>query len=153
MDKGTKKIGCGIFILLMLIVIVIDVFDETKVSRCEKKMMAAIEQNDFAKAHKYLDKIALYCEEKYFDAPAFEKDFYPDAQKLYRAELRYLISQNTDASWERAYLLPLDVDPTIESCCKNIQITLYKELLNFAIEYENEDIQKRVQAKLDTMEN
>lgn len=126
-------------------------------NRTENKINQAIERNDFAKAHENLNKYALLCNKNednggmlgmlfqlWFGSSKPEKGYYSVAQKVYAAEIRYLVSQNTDASWDRAYMLPKEVDQTNKTECQKVQQALYKTLLDYANEFGNEEIVDRI---------
>lgn len=126
-------------------------------NRVENKINQAIERNDFAKAHENLNKYALLCNKNeenegvigmlfklWFGLGKTENEYYSVAQKVYAAEIRYLVSQNTDASWDRAYMLPMEVDQMNKTECQKVQQALYKTLLDYANELGNEEIVDRL---------
>lgn len=129
------------------------IFSKTRApKKILNKIDKAIEKNDFVKAHEFLNEYAVMCKEEggafgigfSMIYGGYTKDYYPIAQKVYSAEIRYLVSLDTDASWNKAYMLPKEVDKSDLSECKKLQQTLYDELLDYANEFEREDIADRI---------
>lgn len=56
-------------------------------------------KNDFEGAHRILNQIP------YGNAVIYATDQDPLQDKVYQAEITYLVDQNTDEAWQRAYLL------------------------------------------------
>ena len=96
-----------------------------------KRINKAVVECDFVKAHEYLDELTVtYKDERW----KMEEEYYPTVQKVYEAEMRYLISLDTEESWKRASLLPLEVDKTILEKSNEVS----KELKKMYFEYANE---------------
>ena len=96
--------------------------------RLTRKINKAVTECDFVKAHDYLDELAVTYKDSRWE---MEREYYPTVQKVYEAEMRYLISLDTEESWKRAKLLPLEVDKTIDDSYRKV----YRALTDMYSEY------------------
>ena len=138
--EDSEGIGCGIIGSLIIAAVgIVMLFalwgilsiPEKRQTKLTKRIDKAVTECDFVQAHAYLNELALSYKDNKYD---MKNEYYPTVQKVYEAEMRYLISLDTEESWKRASLLPLEVDKTIPEKSNEVS----KELKKMYFEYANE---------------
>lgn len=137
-----KSIIC-VFVLTM---IVFNSCDETNVNAYEQKYQAiqkCINESDFKGAHEVLASITpVYSAYKKSEIEDWE---YDKLQRIvYRAEIRYLVDQNDDDSWKRAFFL-IQEYKTAKNAFRSprdeyeFKLELSRSLMEYALIFKHEE--------------
>lgn len=134
-----KSIIC-VFVLTMF---VFNSCDETNGNAYEQKHQAiqkCINESDFKGAHEVLASITpVFSAYKKSEIADYKFD---ELQMIvYRAEIRYLVDQNDDASWKRAYFLIQEYKNAQDYPPRNYEykLELSKLLMEYALAFEHEE--------------
>lgn len=120
-----------------------------KIAKLQKNINTAITKNDFVTAHQYLGELLQI---PYYNSSHFDEVKKTSVREVYLSEIRYLVAENDESSWNRAYMLPMEVpilnDYHGHDQSKGIKKELYKALYDYAVEYENAEIVEKTGKKL-----
>lgn len=110
--------------------------------KMQKSINKVVVKEDFEKAHQYLGELLLL-EPPTRDNSNYYKSMYnkqeASIRDVYLAEIRYLVAKNDESSWNRAYMLLMEVPDMFEET----QMELFKALYDYAVEFDNNSIEEK----------
>lgn len=118
---------------------------DKEILKLQKNINSALSENDFKAAHLHLGELLQIYDR--WDLDAVESS----VRDVYLSEMRYLVSQNDVPSWNRAYMLPMEVpyfDKSNENRTGKLITKLYRTLYDYAVEFENKEIEEKTGKKL-----
>ena len=123
---------------------------EKAIVKLQNSINKAVAEEDFVTAHQYLGDLLLlqpcpgptYNEEERRNKLQSRQE--TSIRDVYLAEIRCLVAKNDEFSWNRAYMLPMEVPHGFET----VQKDLYKVLFDYAMAFDNEEIEQNTKKTL-----